>query len=77
MEQQLEQICMTLRDAGCTETEITGACTVYRTGSRAALLRYLRQCRYSRMEELHESQRHVDLLDFLIRQTKKTTQSSV
>ena len=32
------------------------------------------RCRCSRMEELHESQRKVDCLDFLIRQTAKTNQ---
>ena len=31
-------------------------------------------CRCIRMEELHESQRKVDCLDFLIRQTAKTIQ---
>ena len=39
-----------------------------------ALIRYFRKCRCSRMEELHESQRRVDCLDFLIRQTAKTIQ---
>ncbi len=73
MEKQLEQICATLLDAGCTEAEIRGARSIYQTGNRDALLRYLRKCRCGRMEELHESQRRVDRLDYLIRQTQKNT----
>ena len=43
-------------------------------GDTEALIRHLRKCRCIRMEELHESQRKVDCLDFLIRQTAKTIQ---
>ena len=69
------QIRETMRAAGCSDTEIIEV--LRERGDPDRLLRQLRKCRCRRMEELHESQRHVDLLDFLIRQTQKTTQSSV
>ena len=43
-----------------------------RTGGPDRLLRQLRKCRCRRMEELHERQRRVDRLDYLIRQTETT-----
>ena len=72
MENALEQIRLTLHDAGCTECEIRETLRIYQTEGAAPLLRQLRKCRCSRMEELHESQRRVDRLDYLIRQTQKT-----
>ena len=71
MENALDQIRLTLYDAGCTEGEIQKALLLYQAEGAEALLRQLRKCRCSRMEELHESQRRVDRLDYLIRQTQK------
>ena len=58
----------------CGSGEVEKAKQLYESGDTKALLRYFRICRCSRMEELHESQRKVDCLDFLIRQTVKTLQ---
>ena len=55
-------------------SEFDKAEQLYEAGDMQALIRYFRKCRCSRMEELHESQRKVDCLDFLIRQTAKTIQ---
>ena len=73
MENALEQIRLTLHDAGCTEGEIQKALLIYQAEGAAALLRQLRKCRCNRMEELHESQRRVDRLDYLIRKTQKNS----
>ena len=72
MNDGLEIILTGLSDAGCGSEEIKKAQQIYETGDREALIRYFRRCRCSRMEELHESQRKVDCLDFLIRQTAKS-----
>ena len=74
MKDELEKILTNLRDAGCEDGEVEKAKQLYESGDAKALLRYLRICRCNRMEELHESQRKVDCLDFLIRQTVKTLQ---
>ena len=77
MKDIIDQIRTAMCDAGCSEAEIADALREYSTGDPAGLLHQLRKCRCQRMEELHESQRRVDRLDYLIRQTQKTAQSSV
>ena len=70
----LEDILTNLSDAGCGNEELRSAQRLYESGDTDALIRYFRKCRCSRMEELHESQRRVDCLDYLIRQTARTIQ---
>ncbi len=69
---ELEHMLTNLSDAGCGREEQEKAKRLYESGDTEALIRYFRRCRCSRMDELHESQRKVDCLDFLIRQTEKT-----
>ena len=71
MNEELEKILTNLEDAGCGSEELEKARQLYETGDTEALIRYFRKCRCSRMDELHESQRKVDCLDYLIRQTAK------
>lgn len=71
---ELEKILTNLSDAGCGDEEVKKARLLYEAGDTEALIRYFRKCRCSRMEELHESQRKVDCLDFLIRKTVKAFQ---
>ena len=73
MDVELEKILTNLSDAGCERTELKEAARLFESGDTEALIRHLRKCRCSRMEELHESQRKVDRLDYLIRQTAKAT----
>ena len=74
MNEELEKILTNLSDAGCGSGELQKAEQLYEAGDTEALIRYFRKCRCSRMEELPESQRRVDCLDFLIRQTAKALQ---
>ena len=77
MEQELEKIIINMRDAGCTGEDIRKAEQLYDRGDTDALLRCFRKCRCDLMEELHNSQRKVDCLDFLIRQTEKTRKTTI
>ena len=72
MKDIIDQIRTAMCDAGCSEAEIADALRECRTGDPAGLLHQLRKCRCRRMEELHESQRRVDRLDYLIRETKQS-----
>ena len=74
MKEELEKILTNLSDAGCGSEELEKARKLYEAQDAEALIRHLRKCRCIRMEELHKSQRKVDCLDFLIRQTAKTIQ---
>lgn len=71
MNKELEKILTNLLDAGCGSDELQKARQLYEAGDTEALIRFFRKCRCSRMDELHESQRKVDCLDYLIRQTAK------
>lgn len=71
MNKELEKILTNLSDAGCGSDELQKARQLYEAGDTEALIRFFRKCRCSRMDELHESQRKVDCLDYLIRQTAK------
>ncbi len=73
MDVELEKILINLTDAGCERAELKEAARLFESGDTEALIRHLRKCRCSRMAELHESQRKVDRLDYLIRQTAKST----
>ena len=72
MNEELEMILQSMADAGCGTTETERAKLFFETGDTDGLVRFLRKCRCSRMDELHESQRKVDCLDFLIRRTMKS-----
>ena len=74
MKQELKKILTNMEDAGCGGKELEKAQRLYEAGDTDALIRYFQKCRCSRMEELHESQRKVDCLDYLIRQTAKANQ---
>ena len=74
MKEELEKILTNLSDAGCGSEELEKARKLYEAEDMEGLILHFRRCRCRRMEELHESQRKVDCLDFLIRQTAKTNQ---
>ena len=44
---------------------------LYEAGDMDGLVKYLRKCRCDLVEEMHDSQRKVDRMDYLIRQTQK------
>ena len=74
MKEELEKILTNLSDAGYGSEDLERAKQLYEAGDVQGLIRYFRICRCSRLEELHKSQRKVDCLDYLIRQTAKSIQ---
>lgn len=67
----IEQLRTTLADAGCGEDEADRIIRMYESGSRREALRQMKKNRCRLMEQLHESGRKVDCMDFLIRSTEK------
>ena len=66
-----KKIIENLTDMGCDEKEISFMKKMYEEGDTDTLLRDLRKCRCRLMDELHDSQKKVDNMDFLIRQIQK------
>ena len=60
-----------LSDMGCDDKQIYFMKKMYKEGDTDTLLRDLRKCRCHLMDELHDSQKKVDNMDFLIRQIQK------
>ena len=67
----IEKNLESLSDMGCNEKEISFMKKMYEEGDTDTLLRDLRKCRCRLMDELHDSQKKVDNMDFLIRQIQK------
>ncbi len=73
MNKQTESLLTGMTDAGCTTEEIGIAESLLETDSLSELTKFLKQCRCGLLEQMHESQKRVDLMDYLIRQTEKQT----
>ena len=71
MKMELKAMLDNLADAGCTKHEAEIAGELYKNGQADELIRFLKKCRCSLMDEMHESQRKVDRMDFLIRRAEK------
>ena len=59
-----------MEDAGMSQDAVTKAMELYQSDARDELVRFLRLQRCELVEEMHESQRKVDRMDYLIRQSK-------
>ncbi len=68
--EKIQNLC----DAGCKPEQIKKYEECFVSKSPEEQLKYLKHCRCSLMEELHESQRRVDCMDFLIYKTEKEMQ---
>ena len=71
-----ERMKQNLSDAGCCEIVIDEIMRLYENGRVQDALKKMKKDRCRLMEELHESGRKVDCLDFLIRQTEKELQAN-
>ena len=71
MSEQTESLLAGMADAGCKEEEIEKAARILQAGNLSELARFLKQCRCGLLDRMHESQKRVDLMDYLIRKTEK------
>ena len=72
MDEELEKLVSTLSDTGCGQDITETVERLFLAGQLKELVRQLRLYRCSLMDALHESQKRVDRLDYLIRRTEKT-----
>ena len=75
MNVQKESLVIALSDAGFKQEVIEMAERLCETGRTQNLIRHLRLCRCELMDILHESQKRVDRVDALIRQTEKAMET--
>ena len=67
----IEQLIQGLSDAGCSAEAARKIGALFETGSYDEMLHQMKKQRCVLVDQMHESQRRVDCLDFLIRQTEK------
>ena len=65
-----------MADAGCSDEQIAVAENLLACGMDEELRRHLKRCRSALLLDMHESQRRVDRMDDLIRQTEKTLKNT-
>ena len=75
MNVQKENLVIALSDAGFSQEAIEKTERLWEAGRTKDLIRHLRICRCELMDILHESQKRVDRVDTLIRQTEKTMET--
>ena len=68
---ELNAIIDCLSDIGFSDEQKGLAKLFFETGQNSEWIGYLKKCRCSLMDEMHESQRRVDRMDYLIRRTEK------
>ena len=73
MEQAVKE---NLMNAGCPEESARRVEHLVVTGQLGDALRQMKVIRCDLMDELHQSQRKVDCLDYLIRQTEREIKST-
>ncbi len=66
-----EQLIQELSDAGCSAEAAGRIGTLYEAGSYGEVLHQMKVQRCALVEQMHESQRKVDRMDFLIRKQEK------
>lgn len=67
----LKQLKQNLSDAGCDNEMVGSIVRMCESGNMEGALKMMRKDRCRLMDELHESGRKVDCMDFLIRATEK------
>ena len=73
MEQAVKE---NLVNAGCPEESAQTVARLIKAGQVRDALHEMRIIRCDLMEELHQNQRRVDCLDYLIRQTEKSIKTT-
>ena len=66
-----EQLIQELSDAGCSAENAERIGALYESGIYDEVLHQMKVQRCALIEEMHESQRRVDRMDFLIRNQEK------
>ena len=68
---ETEQLMQGLKASGCTEEAAARICSLYGAGEYAAMLHQMKKQRCALVEEMHESQKKVDRMDYLIHMQEK------
>ena len=68
---ETEQLMQGLKDSGCPEEAAAKICALCSTGNYEEMLHQMKKQRCALVEKMHESQKQVDRMDYLIRLQEK------
>ncbi len=71
MDDRLRRLRDDLHEIGCDQAEIADAERLIQAGDDEALIKHLRKCRCSLLEEMHACGRRIDRMDQLIRRSEQ------
>ncbi len=63
---ETEQLMQGLSDAGCSESVSVRICSLFEKGSYKEMLHQMKKQRCELVDEMHDSQRRLDRMDYLI-----------
>ena len=66
-----EKLMQGLSDAGCSKDTAARIGSLYESGSYEEVMRQMKKARCTLIDQMHESQRKVDRMDFLIRKQEE------
>lgn len=66
-----ERLMQGLKDSGCSEEAAARICSLCSTGNYEEMLHQMKRQRCALVEEMHESQKKVDRMDYLIHMQEK------
>ncbi|MBQ6527869.1 MAG: hypothetical protein IJI38_05040 [Clostridia bacterium] len=69
-----EELARALTDTGCSSETVARICSLYEAGSYGEMLHQMKKMRCVLMADMHESQRRVDRMDFLIHRQQSKMQ---
>ena len=73
MDEELRYLREDLLEIGCSEVEIAEAQRLLQAGSCEELIKHLRKCRCTLMDEMHRCGRKIDRMDHLIRRSLRNS----
>ena len=71
----VESVEQNLRDAGCPETFVRSFLARYATSTPSEQMQMLHEQRERLLEQLHDSQKHLDCMDYLCYQIRKQSRT--
>ncbi len=71
---ELKAMIGSLSDIGLSDVQKETVKMYFESGQTSEMVRYLKKCRCGLIDEMHESQRKVDRMDYLIRKAEKETE---
>lgn len=73
----MEAVVQNLKDAGCTQDIIKCCVACMKQGKKNELLKHLEEHRKGLLHKVHEEEKHIDCLDYLVYQIRRCEKADI